>query len=160
MADKPPQDIAPARQIVQLLLSKVALANQTLQSLKLFLRVLLVGTDFLEDLDVVLSIFVFQSRSSFLGLLNAVTVCGLELGDDSVKRFNGATSSIETATDRTVSSSIGVDELDEVLLSAGAFVGKRFGRALLEVFDSWVRGDTMLLSDGLAVLCFSVDFSD
>lgn len=59
-----------------------------------------------------------------------------------------------------MSASIGVDEVNEILLGTGAIVGKRLGGSLLEVLDSGVRGDTLFRGKSLAVLSFGVDFGD
>lgn len=62
-AQKPPQDVAPAHEVVKLLGGQVALANQALEPLELLLRVPLVRTSLLEHLNVVLGVLVLETLS-------------------------------------------------------------------------------------------------
>ena len=109
-----------------------------MQTLELLCSVLLVGTSLLEDLDIVLRVLVLQSRSNLLSLLDTIGPRVTELVNDSVEGLDGATSSIETSTDSAVSSCVGVEELDKVLLAAGARVWEGLGGALGEVLDRGV----------------------
>jgi hypothetical protein len=59
-----------------------------------------------------------------------------------------------------MSTSIGVDELNKVLLGAGTFVWERLGGSFLEVLDGGVRLDALLFGEGLAVLSLGVDLSN
>jgi hypothetical protein len=59
-----------------------------------------------------------------------------------------------------VGTSVGVEEVDEVLLRAAALVWKSFGAALLEVLDGGVGLDALLLCEGLGVLGFGVNLSN
>ena len=132
------QDVAPAHQVIELLRSEVALADQALQTLRLLLGVLLVGTDLLEGLDVVLGVLVLQGRCEGCGLLDTFAVGVLELLNDSVEGLDSATSGIETAANSTVGAGVLVQVLDESILGTGALVGSRLKRALLEELDGRV----------------------
>ncbi|KAH8624650.1 Protein disulfide-isomerase [Alternaria alternata] len=116
----------------------VALANETLQALELLCSVFLVGTDLVEDLDVVLGVLVLECGSETLGLLSTISPLALELLNDAVEGLDGATSGVKTTTHGTVGTGVGVDEVDEVLLSAGAVVWERLSGALGEVLDGRV----------------------
>jgi hypothetical protein len=131
-----------------------------LEALGLFLGVLLVGTDLLEDLDVVLGVLVLQSGGEGGGLLNAVAVGSLELLNNGVESLDGSAGGIETAADSAVSAGVLVEELDECLLRAAALVWAGLEGALLEVLDGRVRGDALLLGESLCVLGFSVNLCD
>lgn len=101
-----------------------------------------------------------QRASKFLSLFSAIAVCALELLDDGVEGFDGAACGVETAAWSTVGAGVGVEEVDEVFLCAGAFVGERLGAALGEVFDGGVGLDALVLCEGFGVLGFGVDLGD
>jgi len=122
-AQEPPQDVAPRDQVIKLLRSQVALADQALQTLGLLLSILLVGASLLEDLDVVLSVLVLQSRREGCGLLNTIAISVLELLNDSVKGLDGATSGIQTTADGAMSAGVLVEELNESILRTGTLIG-------------------------------------
>ena len=159
-----PENVAAASEVVELLLGKVALlgalGDQTLQALELLLGVLLVCGNLLKDLDIVLGVLVLDVGRGLLDLLDTVSVGLGELGDDGVESLIGATGGIETTANGAVGSSVGVDELDKVLLGASALVWEGLGGALLEVLDGGVRADALLGSNGLGVLGFGVDLGD
>lgn len=56
--------------------------------------------------------------------------------------------------------SVGVEEVDEVLLRATALVWESLSATLLEVLDGGVGLYALVLCKGLGVLGFSVDLSD
>ena len=56
--------------------------------------------------------------------------------------------------------SVGVEEVDEVLLGAGASVWEGLSGSLGEVLDGGVGRDALLLSEGLGVLGFRVNLGD
>lgn len=106
-----------------------------MQTLELLLNISLVLAALLKDLNIVLSILVFQARCSLLRLLNSSGISSLEFCDNGVENFDGATSGIKATTGSTMRTSISVDERNKVCLRTGALVGERLGGALLEVLD-------------------------
>jgi hypothetical protein len=159
-AQEPLQDVAPADQVVKLLRCEVALGDQALQTLRLLLRVVLVGTNLLEDLDVVLGVLVLQSSGKGSSLLNAVAVGRLELLNNCVERLDGATGGIETAANSAVGTGVLVEVLDERVLGTSALVRSGLKGTLLEELDGRVRGDALLLCESLCVLGFGVNLGD
>ena len=137
-AQKLPQNVAPADQVIELLRGEVALADQALQTLGLLLGVVLVGANLLEDLDVVLGILVLQGRSESCGLLNTIAISRLELLDDGVESLDGATGGIETTADGAVGTGVLVEVLDERILGTGALVRSGLDGTLLEELDGRV----------------------
>jgi hypothetical protein len=59
-----------------------------------------------------------------------------------------------------VGAGVGVQEVDEVLLGAGAFVWVGLDAALLEVLDGGVGLDALFLCERFGVLGFGVDLCD
>jgi hypothetical protein len=159
-AQELPQDVAPAGQVIELLGRQVALSNQALEPLELLLGILFVCTNFREDLSVVLRVLVLEGSSQLQRLLGTVAVCAVKLLDDGVESFDGAAGGVKTAADSAVGASIGVQELDKVLLGAAALVGESLGAALLEVLDCGVGLDALLGCEGFGVLGFGIDLGD
>jgi hypothetical protein len=159
-AQKLPQNIAPANQIIQLLLRQTPLPNQPLQPLQLLLRVTRILPRLLKHLRVVLRILILQRARQLLRLLRAIAIRARKLLHDAVERLDGAACGIETAAGRAVRAGVGVEEVDKVLLCAAAVVGERFGAALGEVLDCGVRGDALGCGEGLCIFGFGVDFGD
>lgn len=155
-----PQDVTPAHQVIHLLRRQVTLGDQTLQTGELVRSVSLVGTELFKGPDVVLCVLVLQGRSDGLGLLGSVGPRALELLNDAVEGLDGATSGVKTTTNGTVGASVGVEEVDEVLLGAGASVWEGLGGTLGEVLDGGVGRDALLLSESLGVFSFSVNLGD
>jgi hypothetical protein len=160
LAQEPPEDVAPAHEVIELLRRKVALADQALEPLELLLGVSLVRGGLLEDPGVVLGVLVLECVGQLLCLLSAISICALKLLDNGVEGLDGSASSVKTATNSAVGASVGVEELDEVLLRAAALVWESLGATLLEVLDSGVRLNALLGCEGLGVLGFGVDLGD
>jgi hypothetical protein len=154
------QDVASADQVVELGGREVSLADEALQPLELFLGVARVCAGLLEDLDVVLSVLILECLSELGRLVDTVGICALELFDNGVEGLDGAAGNVKTTTNSTVGAGVGVQEVDEVLLGAGAIVWGGLGAALLEVLDGGVGLNALLGCKGFGVLGFGVDLSD
>jgi hypothetical protein len=154
------EDVAPADQVIKLLGGEVALADEALETVRLLLSVLLVGTGLLEDLDVVLGVLVLQGGSEGCGLLNAIAVGSLELLDDGVECLDSSASGVKSTANSAVGAGVLVEKLDECLLGAATLVRGGLEGTLLEVLDGGVRGDALLLGESLCVLGFGVDLGD
>lgn len=155
-----PQDVTPANQIIQLLLRETTLSNKTLQPLKLLLRVSRVLASLLKHLGIVLCVLVLKRAGQLLRLLDAIGPCALELLDDCVESIDSAASRVETAAGSAVGACVCVEEVDEVLLGAGALVGEGLAAALLEVLDGGVGLDALVLCESFGVLGFGIDLCD
>jgi len=160
LAQEPPEDVAPAHEVIELLRRKVALADQALEPLELLLGVSLVRGGLLEDLGVVLGVLVLESVGQLLRLLSAISICALELLNNGVEGFDGSAGRVKTAANSAVGASVGVEEVDEVLLGAATLVWESLGTALLEVLDGGVGLDALLGCEGLGVLGFGVDLGN
>lgn len=159
-AQEPPEDVAPAHEVIELFRRKVALADQALEPLELLLGIALVRGGLLEDLGVVLGVLVLECVGQLLRLLSAIGICALELLNNGVEGFDGSAGRVKTAANSAVSASVGVEEVNEVLLGAAALVWESLGAALLEVLDGGVGLNALLGCESLGVLGFGVDLGD
>ena len=156
------ENVAALDQVINLLGGKTALAEKTLQPLRLLLYVSSVGSNLAKHLDVVSGISLSECGGDLGSLLgNGIEALATgEFGYNGVKGSDGSGSGIEATTNRTVSAGLFVDVLDESLLGAGTLVSNSLLGALGEELDGWVRLDSLILSSGLCVGCLGVNLGD
>lgn len=156
------EDVAALDQIIKLLRCQTTLAKQTLESVGLLLHVSRVGSQLLKHLDVVLCVLVGKTLgggNSLCGDGGQKLTAGV-LGDDAVKSGDGAGGCVEASTNSAVSAGLLVDVGNQGLLGAAALISDGFGRSLGEELDGGVGLDSLVLSSGLCVWCFGVNFGD
>lgn len=160
------KNIGLALDLVTLGRGHATLLQDALESGQLLDNVVIALAELIKDADVVLGIGVFGVIVElFRSLLNfGGNVCQLgaasELGNQCVQSGNSASKTVKTTASNTVRASLLVDELNESLLGATARVLFGLLATSREPLDGGVGRDFLLLGDGLAVGCFSINLGN
>lgn len=162
IADKAAEDVATGDNVIQLLGGRATLGQDLLETSDLLGSVALVLAELISSLDIVLGVLVLKTLGSLLNLDGKLVelLSSNVLRNNLVQHGNGAGGGVETATGRTVSAGLLIDELDESLLGASAGVVLSLGGALGEELDGRVSGDALFLGQGTGVLGFSIDLGN
>jgi hypothetical protein len=159
-----PQDVTPGSQIIDLLRRKTTLLQHALKALKLLIHVIRIRLHLFRNLGIVFrkfgaSLFLRSSNDIFSLVTNSLPAIN-NLLDDAVNGRDRACGSGEFATLGTVRAGFLVDEVNEGLLRASAFVRSRLLGSSGKVLDCWVRLDALLLGSLLGVWGLGVDLGD
>lgn len=160
------QDIGLALDLISLGGSETTLLQNVFESSKLLGDIAVALVQLVEYTHVVLSVLVLRtllkSLSLLLNLGSNISQIGTasELRNDSIERLDSTSNGIKISTGKTVSSSLFVDERDDVLLASAALEWDRFLAASGKPLDGGVRGNALIIGGSLAVASLSVNLGN